>query len=64
MSVSIETVARSSQHFNEYVSMADMRRFDAWCRALGVTRHQLATAVSEVGENAEAVRAYLRRRRH
>ncbi len=64
MSISIETAVRSSRRFADYVDLSDMRRFDEWCRLLGVTRHQLAAAVSDVGEDADAVRAYFRRRRH
>lgn len=64
MSISIESVARSSRRFADHVDLSDLRRFDEWCRTLGVTRHQLAAAVGEVGEDAEAVRAYFRRRRH
>ena len=64
MSISIEAVARSTRRFSDFVDLSDLRRFDEWCRTLGVTRHQLAAAVSEVGGEAEAVRTYLRRRRH
>jgi hypothetical protein len=64
MSLSIEAAARSTRRFSDHVDLSDMRRFDDWCRTLGVTRHQLAAAVSEVGEDADAVRMYFRRRRH
>ena len=64
MSISIETAARSSRRFADLVDLSDMRRFDDWCRTLGVTRYQLAAAVSEVGDDADAVRQYFRRRRH
>jgi hypothetical protein len=64
MSLSIENTVRSSRHFADHVDLSDMRRFDSWCRTLGVTRNQLVTAVSEVGQQAEAVRAFLRRRRN
>jgi Protein of unknown function (DUF3606) len=64
MSVSIEAVVRSSPRFAEFVDMRDMRRFDDWCRTLGVTRNQLAVAIAEVGEDADEVRAFLRRRRN
>jgi len=63
MSVSIHTVAQASPRFHELVDFRDMRRFDDWCRTLGVTRHQLVSAVAEVGGDAEAVRLHLKRRR-
>lgn len=63
MSVSIHAIAQSSPRYNEFVDFRDMRRFDNWCRTLGVTRHQLLSAVAEVGGNADAVRTYLKRRR-
>ena len=63
MSVSIETLARSSRRFADSIDLADMRRFDDWCRTLGVTRNQLATAVGEVGGDADAVRLYFRQQR-
>jgi len=62
MSVSIESAVRSSRHFAEYVDLRDMQRFDDWCRTFGVTRHQLVSAIAEVGEDVGAVRAFLRRR--
>ena len=64
MSVSIESAIRASRRFAEYVDLRDMHRFDDWCRTLGVTRNQLASAVAVVGDDAGAVRMYLRRRRN
>jgi len=63
MSVTISAIAQSSPRYNEFVDFRDMRRFDDWCRMLGVTRHQLISAVADVGEDAEAVRLHLKRRR-
>jgi len=63
MSTSIETAVRTSRRFVDFVDMRDMHRFDDWCRTLGVTRSQLATAVAVVGDDAAAVRTYLRGRR-
>lgn len=63
MSISIETAARSSSRFDELINLSDMRRFDAWCRTLGVTRNQLVIAVENVGEDANAVRDFLKCRR-
>jgi hypothetical protein len=63
MSVSIQVNAQASRHYTEFVDFRNLRRFDDWCRTLGVTRHQLVSAVAVVGENVEAVRSYLRGRR-
>lgn len=63
MSVSIHATAQSSPRYSEFVDFRNMRRFDDWCRTLGVTRHQLISAVSVVGGDADAVRTYLKRRR-
>ena len=61
MSISIETAARTSRRFDEFVSFSDMRRFDTWCQKLGVTRNQLTIAVEQVGEDADAIRRFLGR---
>jgi hypothetical protein len=63
MSVSIHALAQSSPHYSQSVDFRDMRRFDDWCRTLGVTRHQLISAVAVVGQDADAVRLFLKRRR-
>ena len=63
MSICIESAVRSSRHFDDLVSFGDMRRFDTWCRTLGVTRNQLVVAIEEVGQDAGAVRTYLKRAR-
>jgi Protein of unknown function (DUF3606) len=63
MSLSISTAARSSPRYTEFVDFRDMRRFDDWCKTLGVTRNQLLSVVSEVGGNADAVRIRLGQRR-
>jgi hypothetical protein len=62
MSMSIHATVQSSQRYTEFVDFRNLRRFDDWCRTLGVTRHQLVNAVAAVGENAQAVRLYLKRR--
>ena len=33
---------------------------DRWCRALGVTRYQLTSAVASVGTNPDLVRRHLK----
>ena len=63
MSVSIHASAQASPRYSELVDFRDLRRFDDWCRTLGVTRHQLVSAVAAVGGDAEAVRMHLKRRR-
>lgn len=60
MSVTISAIAQSSPRYHEFVDFRDLRRFDDWCRTLGVTRHQLVSAVAAVGENAETVRLHLK----
>jgi len=62
MSVSIEATAQSSVHYAEFVDFRNMRRFDDWCRTLHVTRRELIGAIAAVGEDAAAVRWYLRQR--
>lgn len=61
--MSIKTFVHASRRFTDSVDLADMRRFDDWCRTLGCTRNQLVAAVDQVGADADAVRTYFRQRR-
>lgn len=61
-SVSLHVAVVASRAFADLVDFSDVRKFDAWCRILGVTRNQLAHAVGTVGNGSQAVREYFRRR--
>ena len=63
MSLSIQAMTQASRSYADIVDFSDLRKFDAWCRTLGVTRHQLVTAVATVGNRSAAVREYLRQQR-
>lgn len=42
------------------IDIRERDSFDLWCRTLGVTRHQLTSAVSTVGTNPDLVRRHLK----
>lgn len=46
------------------ISLSEPYEVDYWTKALGVTRDELAQAVVNVGNSAEAVRAYFQRGAH
>ncbi len=46
------------------ISLSEAYEVEYWTKALGVSRDDLAKAVAEVGNGADAVRAYLQRGAH
>ncbi len=46
------------------ISLSETYEVAYWTETLGVSRDELAKAVVEVGNSAEAVRAYLQRSSH
>lgn len=46
------------------ISLSEAYEVAYWTQELGVTREELARAVVEVGNGADAVRAYLQRGAH
>jgi hypothetical protein len=48
------------RHVFHSINIRQIDQLDRWCRAFGVTRHQLTAAVSIVGANPDLVRRYLR----
>jgi hypothetical protein len=53
-------LSRGSQRSAE-IDVRESAHVRYWCRALGITRHQLFCAVSTVGDNVEHIRRFLRR---
>ena len=50
------------RHVPHVIDVNDTDRFDLWCRTLGTTRLELASAVSSVGGNPDLVRRHLKQR--
>jgi len=46
------------------VSVSDEKQVRYWTEALGATREELTLAIRTVGNHVDAVRGWLKRRRH